>query len=63
MEEGFYWVLYAGEKLAAYYSQEETRHHGTGELVNGVWHFAGTSGWIALKEEASVLDGPLQPPA
>ncbi|WP_239497238.1 hypothetical protein [Franconibacter helveticus] len=56
-------MLYAGEKLVAYYSQEETRHHETGELINGVWHFAGTSGWIALKEEASVLDGPLQPPA
>ncbi|MDU6924005.1 hypothetical protein [Franconibacter helveticus] len=63
MEEGFYWVLYAGEKLVAYYSKEETRHYDTGALVTGVWHFAGTHGWIAMAEEATVLDGPLHPPA
>ncbi|EGT4277828.1 hypothetical protein DOX71_20730 [Cronobacter sakazakii] len=42
--------------------RRETRHHETGELVNGVWHFAGTSGWAAVAEEVYVLDGPLRPP-
>ena len=62
MEEGFYWVFYAGEKLVAYYSFEETRHHDTGELITGVWHFAGSGGRVALAEEAKILSGPLQPP-
>lgn len=63
MEEGFYWVMYAGQKLVAYYAKEQTRHHSSGAVINGVWHFAVTSHLVAITEEVIVLEGPLQPPA
>lgn len=62
MEEGFYWVVYANRKLIAWYSREETRHYETGELVSGVWYFAGSDSQIAIFDEVSVLEGPLAPP-
>lgn len=62
MEEGFYWVRYADQKLVAWYANEETRDYRTGELVTGVWHFAGNADQVALFYEALVLNGPLQPP-
>lgn len=62
MEEGFYWVLYAGAKVVAWYANEETRDYLTGEIITGVWHFVGAAGVIADSNEARVLSGPLQPP-
>lgn len=63
MKEGFYWVSYAGQKLVAWYTKEETRHHETGELITGVWRVAGPDNQIATPDEIVVLEGPLAPPA
>lgn len=63
MEEGFYWVLYAGTKLIAWYADEETCDYVTGERIRGVWHFTGAADFIATRQEATVLSGPLMPPA
>lgn len=63
MEEGFYWVLYAGKKLIAYYSHEETIDYVTGKKIRGVWHFANADEAVAIDGEAKVLKGPLNPPA
>ncbi|KMV33882.1 hypothetical protein [Franconibacter pulveris] len=63
MEEGFYWVLYAGTKLIAWYADEETLDYLTGERIRGVWHFMGASDFIATRQETTVLSGPLMPPA
>lgn len=62
MEEGFYWVRYAGAKVVAWYANEETRDYLTGEIITGVWHFVGAGDVIAYGNEVSVLSGPLQPP-
>lgn len=62
MSEGFYWVEYAGQKVIAWFSLEETRHHVTSKLVTGVWHLGGSNGGMATDDEVRVLEGPLQPP-